>query len=97
MTPSPLPPETQTEPSNDPFENAEKMHLHPITLAFRKKQSHLESAFLDDYFRGSLTVVRIVCLAASLIYGLFGILDVYLVPEEKVAFWLFRYAIFCPL
>ncbi len=97
MTPSRLPMEKQAEQKKVPLENSEKMHLHPITLAFRRNQSHLESAFLDDYFRGSLTIVRIACLAASLIYGLFGILDIYLFPEEKGTFWLFRYAIFCPL
>ena len=62
---------------------SEKMHLHPITLVFRGKQSHLEEAFRDDYFRVSLSVARISCLVVFLIYSLFGILDNYLFPERN--------------
>ncbi len=80
-----------------PGESTEKMHLHLITLAFSGTQSHLEKPFLDDYFIRSLPIVRFSCFAAFILYGLFGILDAYLAPEQKNIFWLYRYAFFCPL
>lgn len=73
------------------------MQLHPITLAFRGTQGHLEKQFLDDYFIGSLPIVRFACLLGFVLYAFFGILDAYLIPEKKQLFWLFRYVIFCPL
>ena len=87
----------QTGRSKRPLERTEKMSLHPITLAFRGTQSHLEKPFLDDYFIRSLPIVRFACFVTFLLYGLFGILDAYLVPEQKKIFWLYRYAFFCPL
>ena len=83
--------------SETPVENAEKMRLHPITLAFCGSQSHLEKPFLDDYFIGSLPIVRFACLLAFFLYALFGILDAYLIPDKKHIFWIFRYMAFCPL
>ena len=83
--------------SETTVKTTEKMQLHPVTLAFRGPQSHLEKPFLDDYVVGSLPIVRFACLLAFFLYALFGILDAYLVPEQKHIFWIFRYVIFCPL
>ncbi len=87
----------QTGRSKRPLGRTEKVYLHPITLAFRGNQIHLEKPFLDDYFTRSLPIVRYACIVSFLLYGLFGILDAYLVPEQKKIFWLYRYAFFCPL
>lgn len=87
----------QTGKTGLPGESTERMHLHPFTLSFQGDQSHLEKPFFDDYFAGSLFIIRFSCFVALLMYGLFGILDAYLVPEQKNIFWIIRYGFFCPL
>ena len=79
------------------MDSSEKMQLHPVTLVFQGSQAYLEKQFLEDYSISSLPIVRFSCFVGLLIYGLFGILDAYLIPEQKNIFWLYRYAVFCPL
>ena len=64
-----------------------------LTLSFPKE---LEQAFRDDYFEKSLRHVRIALLLGFFFYGIFGILDAWLVPDVKETLWLIRYAIFFP-
>jgi PAS domain S-box-containing protein len=64
-----------------------------FTLSFPKE---LEQDFLDDYFEKSLRHVRIALLLGFFFYGIFGILDAWLVPNVKQALWLIRYAIVFP-
>ncbi len=77
--------------------STEQMYLHPVTLSFRHSQSDLEQSFLDEYFTASLPVFRYACVLALIVFALFGILDAYLVPEQKNLFWALRYLLFCPL
>ena len=71
----------------------EEMPLNPVTLSF---PGDLENAFLDVYYLNSLKVVRLALLAGIFVYGIFGILDVYLIPEMSSQLWLIRYALVCP-
>jgi signal transduction histidine kinase/ActR/RegA family two-component response regulator len=71
----------------------EEMPFNPVTLSF---QGDLEKAFLDVYYLNSLKVVRLALLAGILVYGLFGILDIQLIPEMRSQLWLIRYALVCP-
>jgi PAS domain S-box-containing protein len=64
-----------------------------LTLSFPEE---LEQDFLDDYFEKSLRHVRIALLLGFFFYGIFGILDAWLVPNVKQALWLIRYAIVFP-
>ena len=64
----------------------EKIHLHPVTLAFSGPHKQLEKTFLENYFITSLSVVRLALIFAALIYASFGILDAYLVPEKNLPF-----------
>jgi PAS domain S-box-containing protein len=64
-----------------------------LTLSFPEE---LEQDFLDDYFEKSLRHVRIALLLGFFFYGVFGILDAWLVPNVKQALWLIRYAIVFP-
>ncbi|MGV7225061.1 MAG: hypothetical protein ACQ9MH_26545 [Nitrospinales bacterium] len=64
-----------------------------LSLTFPGK---LEKDFLRDYLDKSLTHTRVALLLAIFFYGIFGILDSWLVPEEKFSFWFIRYAIFIP-
>ena len=77
--------------------NPEEMALHWLTLAFRDHQAGLEDGFLERYFQRNLPIVRVTAFFAFLFYGLFGILDVYLLPERRTVFWAIRYGLVCPL
>ncbi|MCI5144619.1 MAG: response regulator [Candidatus Electrothrix sp. AR3] len=72
------------------------MCLHPVTLSFRHEQRFLEKKFLNQYFKDSLSIVRITCFLSVLLYAVFGILDAVLIPDQKTIFWIIRYAIYCP-
>ena len=64
-----------------------------LSLAFPDK---LEKDFLKDYLDKSLIHTRVALLLAIFFYGIFGILDAWLVPEEKLSLWFIRFAVFIP-
>ena len=68
--------------------------LHPITLSF---PGDLEASFRRNFFQKSLQHVRLASVIAIFFYGLFGILDFWLVPEVKYSLWFIRYAVFSPV
>ncbi len=72
----------------------EAMQLNPVTLSF---SGGLEEAFLEDYCKNSLYLVRFSLLIGIFMYGFFGILDAQLVPEMKEQLWMIRFAIVCPV
>ncbi len=75
----------------------ERIHLHPITLAFTGPLKKLEAPFQLQYFDNALSIIRVTLLFAAFLYGVFGLLDAYLVPEKKSLFWAIRYFFICPL
>jgi hypothetical protein len=70
------------------------MNLDWITLSF---PGQLEKDFLQDYYEKSVKHVQLALLIAIFFYGLFGVLDAWLVPEVKHRLWFIRYCIFTPL
>jgi len=64
-----------------------------ISLAF---PDELEKDFLKDYLDKSLIHTRVALLLAIFFYGIFGFLDAWLVPEEKLSLWFIRYVVFIP-
>ena len=64
-----------------------------FSLAFPVK---LEKDFLQDYLNKSLIHTRVALLLAIFFYGIFGFLDAWLVPEEKLSLWFIRYVVFIP-
>ena len=72
----------------------EAMDLNPVTLSF---SGNLEEAFLEDYCKNSLYLVRFSLLIGITMYGFFGILDAQLVPDMKERLWTFRFVIVCPV
>ena len=70
-----------------------KMNLNVFTLAF---PGNLEKHFLEDYFEKSKKHVRIALILAIFFYGIFGILDAWLIPDQKQSLWIIRYLIFLP-
>lgn len=55
-----------------------------------------EASFSDYYFEQSLPFTRLAIVLAILLYALFGILDLFIVPDVASQIWVIRYAIFCP-
>jgi two-component system cell cycle sensor histidine kinase/response regulator CckA len=72
----------------------EAMEVNPVTLSF---SGNLEAAFLEDYYRNSLSLVRFSLLIGIIMFGFFGILDAQLVPDMKEKLWTIRFAIVCPV
>ena len=64
-----------------------------LTLAFPDK---LEKDFIDDYLEKSIVHTRVALLLAIFFYGIFGVLDAWLVPDDKHSFWFIRFAVFIP-
>ena len=71
----------------------QNLENNSFTLAFA---GELEKDFYDLYYKNSLRHVRLSLLLAIFIYGLFGILDYWIVPEVIEDLWLIRFAFFTP-
>ena len=56
----------------------------------------LEAEFRDYHVEHSLPFARLGLILAVVLYALFGILDVLIVPGEAKWIWVIRYAVFCP-
>ena len=51
----------------------------------------------DHYAEHSMPYVRFAIVLAIVLYALFGVLDLFIVPDVAPWIWLIRYAIFCPI
>ena len=71
----------------------DQIKINYITLSFEKD---LEQAFQKYYFQDSLRHVRIALVVGLFFYGIFGILDAWLVPDVKQRLWFIRYVIIFP-
>ena len=68
---------------------------NPVTLAFRDPV--LEREFQRDHFEKSLRHARGALVLITVMYGAFGVLDAWIVPDIKETAWLIRYAVVLPL
>ena len=66
-----------------------------VTLRFADKA--LERRFVVEHLARALPTMRIFLLGASLFYAAFGFLDAFVISDAKVAAWVIRYAIVCPV
>ncbi len=71
----------------------ERVDLNLFTLTFPKD---IEKYYKKEHFEKSLRHVRIALLLSIVFFGVFGILDAWIVPEAKYRLWFIRYAIFSP-
>ena len=71
--------------------------LVAVTLAFTGKQQHLEACFQETYFANSLDHVRQCKLYSMIFFGVFGLLDAFVFPEQKFQLWFIRYVLVCPV
>lgn len=74
-----------------------KFKANSLTLAFSGEESELEHHFIREYATKSLNQLRFALFSALIIYSLFGILDVALIPDFKNKFWTIRYLIVTPV
>ncbi|MGD9310875.1 MAG: hypothetical protein PVG51_17160, partial [Desulfosarcina sp.] len=74
-----------------------RVNLNPLTLAFTGPHKLLEPSFQNAYFANSLDHVRRCKLYAILFFSIFGILDVFVFPEQRYQLWFIRYALVCPV
>ena len=72
------------------------MKLHPLTLKYSGESSKLEEPFLDNYYRASLSHVRVLVILGAVIYAAFGILDALLMPKQMFSIWIIRFIIIGP-
>jgi len=56
-----------------------------------------ERFFLDDYIRNSLVVIRAGYFLGILLFAVFGILDIWMVPETLNIAWFIRFAVIIPI
>ena len=69
--------------------------IRPLLLRFADEA--VEHRFNTEHLERGLPIIRGWLLAAAAVYALFGILDIYIVPEIKNVAWLVRYGVVCPL
>ena len=90
--------EVFSEHDDEQDKNAiEKIKLDFWTLSFSNIHKEFESHFLLAFYSGSLNKVRFALLLAVIFYAVFGILDVYFIPEFQYKLWTVRYLIVIPL
>jgi len=65
-----------------------------LTLRFADRAEELR--FLTAHVMGGVAAIRTYLLAACLLYGAFGVLDAYIMPEVKLIAWAIRYGVVCP-
>jgi hypothetical protein len=68
--------------------------MHPFTLRFA---GQLEAEFEKEYAARTLLQVRGALCLGLLLYTVFGVLDIWIAPDNRRALWLIRYAIVGPL
>ncbi|MCC6223694.1 MAG: hypothetical protein IT201_09440, partial [Thermoleophilia bacterium] len=56
-----------------------------------------ETRFVDAYRAGTITTTRLALALAIVLYTLFAILDVKVMPLSKPELWLIRFAVVCPI
>ena len=80
--------------NNKENKNIEESKIDPISLFFIDKKK--EQKFTSYNSNQSLILAKRNLLFGIILYGFFGLLDFYLVPEIKEQFWLIRLTIIVP-
>ncbi len=74
--------------------NRPPIELNVITLAFK---GDLEKKFQEDYFKSSITLLRISFFLGMVYYSAFALLDLMVMPEVKTQLFIVRFLIVCPV
>ena len=68
-----------------------KLNFFPLSFS-----GEFESAFQDYFFKDSLRLIRLALVVGLFFYGIFGLLDAWLVPDARHKLWAIRYLIIFP-
>jgi len=68
-----------------------------LTLGRLRFPDDLEASFEEYYFEHSLLFVRLGVVLAIVLFTLFGMVDLVVVPDEARRIWLIRFGVVCPL
>jgi signal transduction histidine kinase len=68
--------------------------IRPLSLCF--EDISVEQRFIPAHLVRALPIIRIFMIAAAGLYSVFGILDIYAIPQTVKAAWLIRYGGVCP-
>jgi PAS domain S-box-containing protein len=71
----------------------ENVEPNLVTLSFPSK---IEESYKKEQFEKSIQHVRIALLLSIFFFGIFGVLDAWIVPEAKYKLWFIRYVVYCP-
>jgi two-component system cell cycle sensor histidine kinase PleC len=74
--------------------NAPNYRIRPLSLCFEDER--VEERFIPAHLVRALPTIRIFFVAGAIFYGLFSILDIYVVPESLREVWLIRFALIIP-
>ncbi len=75
--------------------NFENISMNPLTLSFNKD---IEKDFIKYYFSKYLPHMRISMILGMIVWGIFGIIDLWVAPKEVIDHLLFiRYGIIWPI
>jgi hypothetical protein len=69
--------------------------LNPVTLLFRDSATRL--SFHRDFFRKTISQLRLNILLGAALYGILGIIDHLVNPGMQQNAWIIRYGIVCPV
>lgn len=72
-----------------------KFKIDIFSLHFKEKE--VEKLYNALELRKALPVIRLSLTGAVLIYAVFGILDIYAIPEILYDAWIIRFLIICPI
>lgn len=75
----------------DTGDKIRKFRINLVTLAFIGEEKELEADFLKQYATRSLNQLRFALFFSLIIYSLFGILDIALIPDFANKLWTERY------
>ena len=70
------------------------VQMHPLTLRFADKS--LEREFEEEYHTRTLTQARLALVVGVLLYSTYGVVDLFLAPEQRPQIWIIRYLIVAP-
>lgn len=83
--------------SNDSAALAEYRRDYAMSLfTLRFRDPEIEDAFSADNFARQITITRLSIALGGIVFGLFGILDLYIIPDVVYEAWVVRFGITCP-
>jgi signal transduction histidine kinase len=83
-------------PYNSEAENSDAALLKLRSFRLSFVDPEIERKFAAEHLSKSLPFIRLAILAGALLYSLFGLLDVFIVPNNLTEVWLIRYAFVSP-